>query len=479
MANTKLITRTPGVYIEEIVAFPPSVAAVQTAIPAFIGHTQVAREKVDGDLTNKPKRITSFVEYRRFFGEAQKEINIEVRITTRGSDTQVNADFQAGSARSRHIMFYALQAYFDNGGGPCWIVSVGPYSAFDTPIAPAPLQAGLAEVAKVDEVTLLVFPEERGIATPADYQAVHASALRQCFDLQDRFAIMSLFTVREQTSQVNVQQDADDFRALSGNFDDGHVKYGAAYYPNIDTIFNYDYEEAAVTISHTIDGNPGDLNGITLDALKAQNNALYNRAKGAIDNIPCRLPPSAIMAGIYADVDNARGVWKAPANVTVKAVVAPTVTISDKDQENLNIDVNAGRSINAIRTFVGRGTRVWGARTLAGNDNEWRYINVRRFFNFAEESIKKATNQFVFEPNDANTWTRVRSMIENFLIVQWRAGALQGATPEAAFYVRVGLNQTMTALDILEGRMIVEVGMAVVRPAEFIILQFIQKMPES
>jgi phage tail sheath protein FI len=141
--------------------------------------------------------------------------------------------------------------------------------------------------------------------------------------------------------------------------------------------------------------------------------------------------------------------------------------------------VNAGRSINAIRTFVGRGTRVWGARTLAGNDNEWRYINVRRFFNFAEESIKKATNQFVFEPNDANTWTRVRSMIENFLIVQWRAGALQGATPEAAFYVRVGLNQTMTALDILEGRMIVEVGMAVVRPAEFIILQFIQKMPES
>jgi phage tail sheath protein FI len=119
---------------------------------------------------------------------------------------------------------------------------------------------------------------------------------------------------------------------------------------------------------------------------------------------------------------------------------------------------------------------VWGARTLAGNDNEWRYINVRRFFNMAEESIKKATEQFVFDPNDANTWTKVRGMIENFLILQWRQGALAGAKPEDAFYVSVGLGQTMTALDILEGRMIVEIGLAAVRPAEFIILKFSHKM---
>jgi phage tail sheath protein FI len=101
---------------------------------------------------------------------------------------------------------------------------------------------------------------------------------------------------------------------------------------------------------------------------------------------------------------------------------------------------------------------VWGARTLAGNDNEWRYVSVRRFFNFAEESIKKATEPFVFEPNDANTWVRVQAMIENFLTVLWRQGALQGIKPEHAFYVAVGLGKTMTALDILEGRMIIEIG---------------------
>ncbi len=191
------------------------------------------------------------------------------------------------------------------------------------------------------------------------------------------------------------------------------------------------------------------------------------------------LPPSGAMAGIYAKVDEERGVWKAPANVSLSSVSAPYVNLNAFDQEELNVDVNAGKSINAIRAFTGKGVLVWGARTLAGNDNEWRYVPVRRFFNFAEESIKKATEQFVFEPNDANTWVRVRAMIENFLTLQWRAGALAGAKPDHAFFVKVGLGETMTSLDILEGRMIVEIGMAVVRPAEFIILRFSHKMQES
>src|SRR6476469_7915276 len=106
-------------------------------------------------------------------------------------------------------------------------------------------------------------------------------------------------------------------------------------------------------------------------------------------------------------------------------------------------------------------------------------VNVRRFFIFVEESAKKATTQLVFEPNDANTWVKVQGMLENFLTTQWRQGALQGVKPEHAFYVAVGLGKTMTALDILEGRMIVQIGMAVVRPAEFINLQFSHKMAES
>jgi phage tail sheath protein FI len=163
----------------------------------------------------------------------------------------------------------------------------------------------------------------------------------------------------------------------------------------------------------------------------------------------------------------------------VSNVVAVTELIDNRAQAELNVDVVAGKSINIIRPFTGKGIMVWGARTLAGNDNEWRYVSVRRFYNMVEESTRKATEQFVFEANDANTWLRIRAMIENFLTLQWRAGALAGAKPEQAFFVRVGLGQTMSAIDILEGRMIIEIGMAVVRPAEFIILRFSHKMQEA
>jgi len=191
------------------------------------------------------------------------------------------------------------------------------------------------------------------------------------------------------------------------------------------------------------------------------------------------MPPCAAVAGVYASVDRDRGVWKAPANVSLNSVIKPAVKISQDQQGEYNVDVNAGKSVNIIRSFTGKGVLVWGARTLAGNDNEWRYVNVRRFFNFVEESVKKATEQFVFEPNDANTWVRLQAMIENFLTVLWRQGALQGIKPEHAFYVAVGLGKTMTPLDILEGRLIIEIGMAAVRPAEFIILKFSHKMAES
>jgi hypothetical protein len=207
--------------------------------------------------------------------------------------------------------------------------------------------------------------------------------------------------------------------------------------------------------------------------------ALYGTIVNAASSTSIVLPPSGAVVGIYAAVDSTRGVWKAPANVGVSNVIGPTVMMNDADQGEINVDVTAGKSINAIRSFTGKGTLIWGARTLAGNDNEWRYVPVRRFFNMVEESVKKASGQFVFEPNDANTWVKVRAMIENFLTLQWRAGALAGAKPEHAFFVRVGIGQTMTAEDILNGIMIVEIGMAVVRPAEFIVLRFSHKMQES
>ena len=217
----------------------------------------------------------------------------------------------------------------------------------------------------------------------------------------------------------------------------------------------------------------------TLASLKSSENEIYNNIKTEIGLLPITLPPSAAIAGVYARVDSNRGVWKAPANVGLNYVTKPSKQITNIEQDRLNVDTVAGKSINAIRSFTGKGVLVWGARTLAGNDNEWRYVSVRRFFNMAEESIKKATEQFVFEPNDKNTWVRVKAMITNFLTAQWRAGALAGPTPEKAFYVNIGLGETMTAIDILEGNMIVEIGMAVVRPAEFIILRFSHKMQEA
>ena len=165
--------------------------------------------------------------------------------------------------------------------------------------------------------------------------------------------------------------------------------------------------------------------------------------------------------------------------VDVADVVEPMVRLDNAHQDELNVDATTGKSINALRAFAGKGTLVWGARTLAGNDNEWRYVPVRRFFNMVEESVKKSSYWVVFEPNDANTWIKVRGMIENYLTQKWREGALAGATTKDAFFVRCGLGTTMNAQDILEGRMNVEIGMAVVRPAEFIILKFSHKLQTS
>lgn len=206
---------------------------------------------------------------------------------------------------------------------------------------------------------------------------------------------------------------------------------------------------------------------------------IYKNIILGINDTATMLPPSGAIAGAYATVDSQRGVWKAPANISLASVTGPIYSFTASETDALNVDTNAGKSINAIRAFSGKGILIWGARTLAGNDNEWRYVPVRRFFNMVEESVKKSTYWAVFEPNDANTWVKVRGMIENYLTQKWREGALAGSTAAEAFYVKCGLGTTMTADDILEGRMNVEIGMAAVRPAEFIILKFSHKMQTS
>lgn len=249
--------------------------------------------------------------------------------------------------------------------------------------------------------------------------------------------------------------------------------------PNLDGLFGYvesDESQILSFINQVLEAaqTEADLAQRTL----YQEHPIIRNIVSDVQRELARVPPSGAVAGVYTQVDNARGVWKAPANVSLSAVAGPVEHIDRSAQQELNVDPNAGKSINAIRAFSGKGTLVWGARTLAGNDNEWRYIPVRRFFIMVEESVKKSTGWAVFEPNDANTWTKVQSMIQNYLIQKWRDGALVGATPDDAFFVKVGLGQTMTPQDVLEGQMKVEIGMAVVRPAEFIILKFSHKMQE-
>lgn len=434
--------KSPGVYIEEISVLPPSVAPVATAIPAFIGYTE------KGPLAT-PTRIKTMLEFEQIFGGPFKETFAVTSTLSGGAYT-----FTTSVTPSKYMLYQSMQLFFANGGGVCYVASAGGYGV--TVAYANGIDDCLTAIAKIDEVTLILSPEM--IHDSANYGTYVNDVLAQCNKLQDRFGIFD-----------NPANDVDsaDLDTFRGTITSPYLKYGSVYMPFLNTTLTYGVDEAASAITGAISGTVGS----QLPNIKSQ-------VLTAIAKTRLTLPPSAAMAGVYSSVDRDRGVWKAPANVGLNAVLAPSIAITEAENGDMNI-TSTGKSINAIRAFAGKGTLVWGARTLAGNDNEWRYVNVRRLFNFMEESIKKATESVVFEPNDANTWLRVKGTITNFLTNLWRDGALVGAKPEQAFFVKVGLNETMTAQDILEGKLIVQIGAAASRPAEFIVLQFMHKLQES
>lgn len=476
-----MANNTPGVYIEEISTLAASVAGVETAIPAFIGYTEKAEE--DGDesaLFRKPTRIKSMLEFKNIFGGPENEtitvtVDNTVDTTTIPEEITERKITTSIETPSKFKLYYSIQLFFQNGGGDCYIVSVGNYDATieagDGTTVPVSgtynggITGGINLLEKVDEPTLLVFPDATSVTDVDAYGQIVGAALTHCNKLQDRFTIADVY--------------GTDFTLYRGKIGNSYLKYGAAYYPDLETTFSYGYDESKLTVTFK-NNDVAETETPFLSDLANSLPAVYRAIVADIkEKHFVTLPPSGAIAGIYARVDNERGVWKAPANVGVRAVNGPSVKITNDDQESLNVDPTSGKSINAIRTFAGKGTLVWGARTFAGNDNEWRYVPVRRLYIFVEESVKKATEFVVFEPNDANTWLRVKTMIENFLTTLWRSGALQGAKAEDSYFVKVGLGLTMTADDILNGIMNVEIGMAAVRPAEFIILKFSHKLQES
>lgn len=492
--------KTPGVYVTEIDAFPPAIAQVDT-IPAFVGYTQRALDPKaknlpldanGNNLTNVPTQVSSLLDYESYFGTEQLETGLTITIdqTTDINDNllaeNITPAFTAGK-QSNHTMHTALRFFYDNGGGMCYIVSIGPYKAnVGDPLVPGDFTAGLEAIKKQDDITLIIFPEGQKMPADTDLYKLQSSALNLCatISLQDRFCIFDLYDTGADVKTSNDLTTATtNYRTNITPTDDESLNYGAAYFPNLISTYSFSISESTTELKQQIVKNGaaavnGPFDGKFLSDLNnvaSGDIGLYNRVEKVLNNqFPMSMPPSPAMAGIYCAVDATRGIWKSPANVGVQSVIGPASKISDEMQGNMNMDPLSGKSINAIRTFTGKGTLVWGGRTLLGNDNNWRYISVRRFYIMVEKSVKLAAFRFVFESNDSNTWVKVRAMIENYLTNLWRQGALAGAKPEQAFYVRVGLGLTMTFDDILNGKMIIEIGMAPVRPAEFIILRFTQ-----
>ncbi len=479
--------QTPGVYVEEIDAFPPSVAQVSTAIPAFIGVTEKAMNAQGVSILKTPHRIHNMLEYEHFFG-GPKDIAFKTEVSGTPDAPIVNVVAENGND-FKFFVYHSVKHFFLNGGGPCYIISVGLYDG-NAPDQNAYIDAFTA-LKKIDEVTLICTIDSVNL-DPANYYTVCEQALAHCHNRMDRFAILDVLD-EGYGDYLKSNYGVEDITAESKGIDEfrnkvsSYLDYGAAYYPYLQTTLPYHWTEENILISgglKTIKPEDDseeviDFEGKKLKELMETNTGVYNTIKSELGKQNVVLPPCGAMAGIYARTDNDRGVWKAPANVAVSAVSAPLHLITNEQQQSMNIDVTSGKSINAIRTFTGKGVLVWGARTLKGNDNNWRYINVRRLFIMVEESCQKATEFAVFEPNDAGTWLKIKAMLQSFLFQLWQQGALVGPTPDSAYEVQVGLGLTMTAQDILEGRMNVEVKFAPSRPAEFIVLKFTQKIQQA
>jgi phage tail sheath protein FI len=280
-------------------------------------------------------------------------------------------------------------------------------------------RTGFGGLETVEEVTMLAVPDlmsayQQGAIDLDGVQAVQLGMIAHCELMGDRIAIL------DPPPGLNAQQ-VKEWRVDHAGYDSA---FAALYYPWIRTT---------------------------------------NPATGHIDF----MPPSGHVAGIWGRNDDTRGVHKAPANEVVRGAVSVELNLTTKEQELLNPE-----GINCIRAFPGRGIRVWGARTLT-SDPAWRYLNIRRLFNYLEESILGGTSWVVFEPNDQALWARIRRTIAAFLVNEWRKGALFGATPDEAFYVKCD-DETTPAESIDAGQVVCEVGVAPVKPAEFVIFRLAQ-----
>lgn len=453
-------TIVPGVYIEEDATPALSVSQGATAVPLFIGKFAA----LDPANAGKLIRISGWLEFSQLFTVNSTgfsaSVSIKPKTATTGAGTtatagEVDPDADADDESSadkydisdpkveENITTLALQLYFQNGGNPGYV-----YAIPATPVA-ADLTALTAAMEEADDITLLVALDDDPLYRNAVYGGV-ASALGQN---KGYFLIA----------------DSEDGSAPTNVKGLSHV---GVYYPPLSLTPGKLNDREVVVTDNTNSSAPVTKTLADLRQTDAELAANLSSTLTALVPTSLSIPPSALIAGIYCKTDRERGVWKAPANVVVNGVADVSVRVSDDKQGPMN---EVG--VNVIRYFSDRGVVVWGARTQQNDDN-WRYIPVRRLFDTAERDIKKAMRPVVFEPNSAPTWSRVWSAIDTYLYGIWQRGGLAGNTAEEAYFVRIGKGITMTEEDINQGKMIVQVGMAAVRPAEFIILQFTQNMSQ-
>jgi phage tail sheath protein FI len=523
--------KTPGVYINELNAFPNSITPVATAIPAFIGYTPKAEYQGKSYL-NTPQVISSYAEFAAIYlldnpappADPAKQYQPEYYLVAQAPHVPLSSvghyvnfggvDYAIlPDPNTLYYMVNSLRLFFQNGGGRAYIVSVGTYGApsktplSDPSVRPvnanvllSDLTAGLATLQKEQEPTIYVFPEAT-LLSLAENATLMQTALLQASEMQTAVCIFDVIG-GDTPDPVLYTNDIENFRNATGNHG---LNYGVCYYPFIGTttmqsaeidftnLFGGDVaplaallnpasnpNPAAAAILNTIQNPPANpMTNSQLQAALLAASRSYQQLMNEVLAYVNILPASGAMAGVYTTVDSQYGVWKAPANTGIVGAVDLPIRLTETQQENLNMDAATGKSINAIRSFIGQGILIWGSRTLDGNSQDWRYISVRRTMTYLEQSCKEAARAYVFEPNDQNTWAAVTSMINSFLTSVWQQGGLQGASAADAFDVSCGLGVTMTADDILSGYMRVKINVAVTRPAEFIVITFQQQMATS
>ncbi|AXG43124.1 phage tail sheath family protein [Photorhabdus laumondii subsp. laumondii] len=456
-----IVPTYPGVYIEEDASPALSVSQGSTAIPVFIGRF-LPKET---STTPKITRISSWLDFTNQFHvgcvtsitikstpppaakKSKKVEKVEGDISTENENGEVKndpeeekkSDYTYEVTVNHTTSSDALKLYFQNGGGPCYILPIADTNNTTLALIPELIKQAL-------EITLIVCSEQGSGYQSQIYNSLTSSLLNEGYFL--------------------IADNQDKAFAISTNVS----SQTATYYPAVKVSQLMQMEESLIDVLGYKDAKANNVTNLT--ELKEKNPNVYKEAITAIKNVNKTIPASAVMAGVYCATDASRGVWKAPANIVLSGISDVEERLTEDEQGTMN-----QKGINVIRYFNNRGFVVWGTRTLKDDDN-WRYIPVRRLFNAAERDIKQAMRFAVFEPNSQPTWERVRSAIDNYLHQLWQQGALVGSHPQEAYFVQIGQGVTMSEVDIKQGRMIVKVGMAAVRPAEFIILQFSQKVAQ-